>query len=360
MKLLFVAPLPPPTSGHSLAAEILYKSLKNDCTIHLVNTSFDTLKSGNLSILKVKNTLSILRLVWQYRRNSDYLYITISESILGNLKDLLCYLILYRKLDQMVIHLHGGSFKKHILDKSLILKNLNRFFISKFKEVIVLGKSHRNIFKGLIDEKRVKVIPNFALSNLFIGSEELENKFIQLKKIKLIFFSNLIEGKGYKLLLEAFTRLSPEIKVKYTLDFAGSFDSDKEKADFLGKISQEADINYHGLLHGKSKEKFLKEAHIFCLPTELFEGQPISILEAYASGCLVLTTNKPGILDIFKHKTNGYLIDEKNVESILTYLIFLSDNLEDLKRIAKTNSQIAKEKYSLNKHCDSVKKVLFA
>ena len=63
-------------------------------------------------------------------------------------------------------------------------------------------------------------------------------------------------------------------------------------------------------VEGEEKRNLLKQSHIFCLPTfHKFEGQPISILEAYASGCIVLTTANGGINEIFKNGTNGFLVN---------------------------------------------------
>jgi glycosyltransferase involved in cell wall biosynthesis len=63
---------------------------------------------------------------------------------------------------------------------------------------------------------------------------------------------------------------------------------------------------YHGdssaciIVDGPGKKNLFSEAHIFCLPTYYpYEGQPIAILEAFASGCVVITTNHSGISDFF-------------------------------------------------------------
>jgi glycosyltransferase involved in cell wall biosynthesis len=41
----------------------------------------------------------------------------------------------------------------------------------------------------------------------------------------------------------------------------------------------------------------------------MLEGQPISILEAYAAGCAVIATGQPGIRDVFEGGTNGFEVD---------------------------------------------------
>ena len=69
---------------------------------------------------------------------------------------------------------------------------------------------------------------------------------------------------------------------------------------------------------GEKKRRLFAEAHVFCLPTyySYYEGQPISILEAYASGCVVITTDHGGICDIFKDKINGFRVEKRSCLSI--------------------------------------------
>jgi len=52
--------------------------------------------------------------------------------------------------------------------------------------------------------------------------------------------------------------------------------------------------------------------YIFCLPTYYpNEGQPISILEAMANGCAIVTTDHGGIKDVVT-KENGIFVGKSN------------------------------------------------
>ena len=72
-----------------------------------------------------------------------------------------------------------------------------------------------------------------------------------------------------------------------------------ERERFISEIKDFKNINYQGIVKGKGKEIYFMNL-IFYFTYDFFEGQPLSILEAYASGCIVLTTKKPGIKDIFE------------------------------------------------------------
>ena len=77
------------------------------------------------------------------------------------------------------------------------------------------------------------------------------------------------------------------------LEFAGKFYSIKSQKQFEFLIKNEENIIYHGEVSDKNKKKSLRSPYFF-LPTSFLEGQPISILEAYASGCFVITSISQG------------------------------------------------------------------
>jgi glycosyltransferase involved in cell wall biosynthesis len=86
----------------------------------------------------------------------------------------------------------------------------------------------------------------------------------------------------------------------------------------LNKIADNEELKYLGkFIDGVEKRKLYCESHIFCLPTYYpFEGQPISILEGYATGCAVITSNHSGIPFIFKDEKNGFMVEKKSVSSL--------------------------------------------
>ena len=84
---------------------------------------------------------------------------------------------------------------------------------------------------------------------------------------------------------------------------------------------------------------------IYCLPS-LFEGLPLSILEAMASELAIVATNVEGNNDLIAHGTSGLLVESNNP-------IELSRNLERLIVDLPLRNQLAKaaknnsERYSL-------------
>ena len=94
------------------------------------------------------------------------------------------------------------------------------------------------------------------------------------------------------------------------------------------------------------------------MPTSYFEGQPVSILEAYASGCVVVTTEKSGITDVFTNKINGFSINENSPESIMLVLKKIIQNPKNLLQIAKYNRELASTNFRMSAYNSKLKTIL--
>lgn len=348
MKILFIAPLPPPITGQSIAAKVLLDEISKYHLVEVVNLRKSTFKQGISSFGRIIQTLNTLKHIWKGKNSADVVYFTISQSIAGNIKDLLIYLILYNKLSDTIIHLHGGGIKKLIFEKYYLLNRLNKMFLRQLSGVIVLGQSLVSVFEGMISKNRIYVIPNFAEDNLFLSIKKIEGKFQKLESLKILFCGNLIAGKGYKELVDAYKNLSDNLQKRVRVDFAGEFESKDEKAAFLNTIEEVKGIRYHGVVSGDEKRRLFAEAHVFCLPTyyPYYEGQPISILEAYASGCVVITTDHGGICDVFKDEVNGFQVAKKSCLSIKEKIEKIAKRPNELLPIAIFNRKIAYQKYT--------------
>ncbi|MCZ8156425.1 MAG: glycosyltransferase, partial [Leptospira sp.] len=171
---------------------------------------------------------------------------------------------------------------------------------------------------------------------------------------------NMISQKGYLILLESFKNLDRETKANFELSFAGRFDSTFESDAFLKQIENEPNILYHGVVSDERKRELFHESQVFILPTMFFEGQPVSILEAYASGCVVVTTGQSGILDIFKDKINGFQINPGSIESIKEILKVIGNrkNFLELKKIAFDNLTLASKDYREETYTKRIKDAL--
>lgn len=114
------------------------------------------------------------------------------------------------------------------------------------------------------------------------------------RPVQLVYAGKLLNAKGLPWLLKALkTITTPE----WRLHIVGG-GSGKEKDECI-RLAQ--DFGERVVVHGQIPQARLavifKKAHIFVLPS-LFEGLPLVVMEALASGCRVVATDLPGVMEV--------------------------------------------------------------
>ncbi|WP_158273469.1 glycosyltransferase family 4 protein [Limnohabitans sp. 2KL-51] len=359
--LLFIAPLPPPIDGQSKAsAEALKAFNELGWSINVLNTGRTIVRrSFGTELRRILEVFNFLYKIFSGAKNADVIYLSLSESYLGNIKDLLIYCLIRKNLKNTVIHMLGGSGMDILLNKNKFTSWLNGYFMRQMNAVIVEGERGKSIFKKYFTPDQIKILHNFADEYLHSTTEEVAVRFTDQNQLNILYLSNLLSGKGYVELLDAFRALPLGTRRKMTLTFVGGFQDDAKRQDFLAQINNEVDIKYLGnFIDGTDKKELYLKSHIFCLPTYYpYEGQPISILEAYATGCVVITTAHAGIQDIFKDLINGFFVQKKNSIDIVRALEFSLANRNKLPDISYNNLFEASRLYRSKAYRENVKRI---
>lgn len=120
------------------------------------------------------------------------------------------YLIIFKLLEMQhkkcLVHLHGGYYRQLVdNDMNTWQRKANYRAIKKLEGVIVLGKSLKPIFKGMLPDEKVFVVPNCVEDEYLMLDEEFEKKRLTINQrdIKhVLYLSNFIRSKGYPEVLE--------------------------------------------------------------------------------------------------------------------------------------------------------------
>lgn len=358
MKILLVVPLPPPVTGHSVASQMLLGALDGAHETSVVNLSVGSRHDGRITARRIAEVCRVLAAVWRKQRKADATYFTISESRAGNLKDVLIYMLCAGRLNRLFIHLHGGTIGRELFDRHPFLRKVNGQFIKRLAGVIISGPSHVEIFDGIIDPARIHIVPNSAADDLFVPEREVLDKFAATDPVRVLYLSAMTAEKGCFDLLQGWLGLDPQTRDRIRIDFAGRFDSEADRQVFLDRISGVQGVCYHGLVDPEHKRRLFAQAHVFCLPTRMLEGQPISILEAYAAGCAVIATGQRGIRDVFGDRVNGLEVSERSPSSIGDALVSAAGHIDNLRCMALGNRRLAGERYRASMFTSALTRIL--
>lgn len=111
------------------------------------------------------------------------------------------------------------------------------------------------------------------------------------------------EQKNHLMMVKVFNKLQEEGK-NFTLLLIGE-DPYPEKP-ILSQLKSIASPNIHFLGAKNNVADYLSCADVFCL-SSLYEGLPITLLEAMAMGVIPVCTPAGGIVDVIRHGENGFL-----------------------------------------------------
>lgn len=349
--ICFVAQFPPPIHGLSKAIDTLYNS--------------DIKEIYNLNQIDITNNKKFFSTVIKLLKDkSNLYYFTISQTKLGNIRDLIIIKLMTMKKKKVVVHLHGGYYRTMLDECGSIQRKLNLKLLSRTSASIALGDSLKYIFEGIVNEKDIYIVPNCIDDEFYISNKEFEDKVNNMKtkeKLQILYLSNFIEEKGYKELLEVAKILKKSSEYRYKVIFAGKFFEPKDE-EYFNKFIEQHDlkdiVEYKGIVKGIEKKELLEESDIFFLLTRYKnEGQPISIIEGMGNGLCVFTTNHAGIPDLVENNKNGFIVSYNDYDSIFSNLETISKDRNILVRIAKKNRKDVEMNFKENHYINNMKNV---
>ena len=157
-----------------------------------------------------------------------------------------------------------------------------------------------------------------------------------------------MEEKGIFFLLDALSELNAK-GISFEASIAGHIEQ-SQRDKILSRVKQIKGVTYKGIVKGDDKRKMLWESNVFVLPTFYkMEGLPISIIEAMATGNVIITTNHASIPDLVIDEENGFLIKKRSSTHILEKLLFLAKNSNKVKEISICNIAKAKNQFRAKK-----------
>lgn len=157
-------------------------------------------------------------------------------------------------------------------------------------------------------EKKIVHIPNFIDTKRFkpIKVEECNENSI-------VYFGRLSSEKGLMTLLEAVKILNLESDIMVNIIGDGPIKGElKEKA----KTKSIDNIRFLGYMKGEKLYNEIRKSQIVVIPSEWYENNPISVLEAFALEKPVIGSRIGGIPELVEDGETGYTFEPGNAEDL--------------------------------------------
>jgi glycosyltransferase involved in cell wall biosynthesis len=333
-KILIIGPMPEPITGLSISNKVVYKGLiRKGHKVDLIDTSLKKFEEsvGNFSLKKAIDFLKIYLKIYKVPF-SDIVYISIGQSFLGIIKYSLFIFFSWITTKKIIIHLHGNVLGENYRSSGLVKKKLVKLVLTKASIGIVLSESLKSNLTPFLKLKNIKVLTNFVQDEFFLSASEKKQK--EYKKLRIVYLSNLMTEKGIFYLLKALKELNKN-KISFKAKVAGNIDEKIYQKVSL-ELNASQNIEYLGIVKEKEKKDLLIWGNTFVFPSYLTEGLPISILEAMATGNIVVSTIHQSLQDNFSEKNIIYIMKECS-ESISEKLQLLSNNIGEHDEMLKAN-----------------------
>lgn len=228
-----------------------------------------------------------------------------------------------------------GKVKKEI-EKLILFKIKYNAQISVSSDIMNLPNVNKNIF----------IIPN--------GVKVGDFDRIKVKKapgFKILFVGRLHPQKGLVYLIKALSFVVKEHpQVSLHLIGEGTLEKSlKRKAKDLGLQKY---IHFKGRVTGKRLIREYKSSHLFVLPS-LYEGQPLTLLEAWAAKLPVVVTSVGENACMVKEGVNGCLVEPASTRNLYEKLKQALTN-DTLYRLGEKGYRLVKAKFGWPKVAEEI------
>jgi glycosyltransferase involved in cell wall biosynthesis len=350
---------------------LLESGLGDDLELIHLDTS-DRRDLRNIGRLDATNVALALRhgvtCLWLLlRRRPEVVYVPVAQNRLGFLRDALFLLAALALRRAIVLHVHGGHFRAFYDGTDRLTRAVAGLVVRRAARVVVLGEGLRAMFRGLLPEERVAVVPNGtprtasggeasgegaearpgngagrtrehgapgARPGGRTGAFESADPAAALRRGRqVLYLGALLRTKGVLDVLAA-ARLVAARRPDVRFVFAGGAYGPGDEEALLRAAAAELpdNIECRGVVAGAAKRRALEESDLLVLPTYYpYEGHPYVIIEAMEAGLPVVATAHGAIAECVVDGETGVIVPPRSPEVLAETLVRLLDD-EALRR----------------------------
>jgi glycosyltransferase involved in cell wall biosynthesis len=217
-----------------------------------------------------------------------------------------------------------------------VKRRIERQFVLGFDydHVISVNNEHVGLLSDHHDD--VSCVPNGVDLDRF--SNDLE------RGSNILFLGRLAPKKRVSDLIRAFARVESEFP-ETDLIVVGTGPREEDLAALAADLNVSHRVSLEGRVPDEAVTRHYATAGVFVLPS-VWEGHPLTLLEAWASGAPVIATSVEGIKEFVDHRETGYLVPPESPDELAEGLRFALGNPEDAREWGRNARGLVEEEYS--------------
>lgn len=237
---------------------------------------------------------------------------------------------------------HGISINTKL--NNLISRRLEKFILTDILYSAQITVS-RDFLKIKNINKKVFYIPN--------GVDVKKFDEVKVKKFKnstLIFVGRLHKQKNLAALLQCINTLEQKFP-SIQLLVVGEGEEEGKLKRLIKNLELTKNVKLLGEITGRGLIKLYKSSHLFILPS-IYEGQPLTLLEAWAAKLPVIVTSTGDCQYLVKNGHNGYLINNPKDLKEISILIVKALKNKNREKMGQNGYNLVRQNFSWKKSAD--------
>jgi glycosyltransferase involved in cell wall biosynthesis len=246
-------------------------------------------------------------------------------------------------LEELKLGRKGPSLKTRLVypstslwQSSIGLRRADHIFCLSYEDRDYLMR-----WLGLATDKVTRIYPGADLVYAMCGRDRDYSR-----ADRLLFAGTWRKNKGIEDLVPAFTVLAERYRNLILKVLGSGVAEEKVRAEFPELLRSRV-LCVRTASEGENAALFA-QADIFILPS-LFEGTPLTLIEAMMSGMPIVTTNTCGMKDVIRNWENGLLVPTRSPEAIVSAIDRLICDAQLRARLGEAAQAEAMEKYTWDK-----------
>lgn len=240
---------------------------------------------------------------------------------------------------KLIFHVHGAQYMEFYRRCSAKQKKKVLKILQSADIVIALSEEWKKKFNQELGITNCVSLPNGIDTKKYATAlcsvEDNKNNFL--------FLGRLGERKGAYDLVNA-VELAAKYNSSIKIFMAGDGEVEKVK-ELVERKKLENNVSIVGWVDFNKKIELLKKSATLILPS-YNEGLPMAILEAMASGKVIISTTVGAIPEVIQEK-NGILVKPGDVEALADAIVKCSINSKMISLISKNNIKKIDDEYSM-------------
>ncbi len=314
LSVAIVGPLPPPAGGMANQTRQLAELLRGEgVTVEVVQTQSPYRPAIVAHVPLVRalfRLLPYLLKLWLTLRRVDVVHIMANSGWSWHLFAAPAVWVARLTGRGVVLNYRGGEAAQFFARAfPLVAPTLGRV-----DKVVVPSDFLRKIFGDY--GVSATVVPNIIDLDKFTPPDGFEQNS---RSLMLLVARNLEPLYDNESAIHAFKLVHDEVP-SATLRIAGSGPQREELEGLVAELGLMNSVEFVGAIDNKDMPALMRSADVLINPS-LADNMPISILEAFASGLPVVSTNVGGVPYLVEHERTGLLVEPKSPREIASSVL---------------------------------------